>query len=613
MIGTEDRYIIQKCLDGETEAFGFLVDRYRESVYALAYSKLRNSHDSEDITQEVFIRAYQKLRTLKQWDNMHAWLYSITNNMCKDWIKIQSKRPDRISIEDQDPQKIENLAANSQDDPMIEALNEALESLPEMYRQVITLYYLGGKDNKEIANFLGISPDSVRQRLTRARSLLREEINAMMGRAFETQRLPAGFTFRIIEAVKHVRINPVSTSNGVPWGLSLAAGLLCLALGLNSQFTNMFQVADLNPTIAGESSVAETGDFQIDIVEISDDPLLQNAFFMAPQGEGGTWARKEDMPNALWGSSASAVNGKIYVIGGGLDNNVPTNSVVEYDPATGKWTKKADMPTARGLLSTAVMNGKIYAIGGARFWEAVPDVGLSTIEEYDPVADKWTEKADMPTARYVHTSSVVDGKIYVIGGATVFSFVSAVEEYDPATDTWTKKANMPTATMLHSASVLNGKIYIMGGQIPLPLPPSTIANSKVEEYDPVTDTWTEKADMSTARCLLASSVANGKIYAIGGYKDVWMGNPISLVEEYDPLTDTWTRKPDMPTSRYLIASSVVNGKIYTFGGTDTWLGWNAFGKPLSTVEEYTPEGWQSVSPVSPQGKKQNTWGGTKTY
>jgi N-acetylneuraminic acid mutarotase len=432
----------------------------------------------------------------------------------------------------------------------------------------------------------------------------------MMGRAFETQRLPAGFTFRIIEAVKHVRINPVSTSNGVPWGLSLAAGLLCLALGLNPQFTDMFQVADLNPTIAGESSVAETGDFQIDIVKIPDDPLLQNAFFMAPQGEGGTWARREDMPDALWGSSASAVNDKIYVIGGGLDNNVPTKSVVEYDPATGKWTKKADMPTARGLLSTAVVNGKIYAIGGARFWEAVPDVGLSTVEEYDPVADKWTEKADMPTARYVHTSSVVDGKIYVIGGATVFSFVSAVEEYDPATDTWTKKANMPTATMLHSASVLNGRIYIMGGQILLPVPPSTIANSKVEEYDPVTDTWTEKADMSTARCLLASGVANGKIYAIGGYKDVWMGNPISLVEEYDPVTDKWTRKPDMPTPRYLIASSVVNGKIYIFGGTDTWLGWNAFGKPLSTVEEYTPESWQSVSP---QGKKQNTWGKTKSF
>jgi len=108
MIGTEDRYIIQKCLEGEKEAFGFLVDRYRESVYDLAYSKLRNCHDSEDVTQKVFIKAYQKLRTLKQWDNMHAWLYSITNNICKDWIKIRSKKPDRVFIEDQDPRKIEN-------------------------------------------------------------------------------------------------------------------------------------------------------------------------------------------------------------------------------------------------------------------------------------------------------------------------------------------------------------------------------------------------------------------------------------------------------------------------------------------------------------------------
>jgi len=57
---TEDGYIIHKCLNGEREAFGFLVDKYRESIYAFASSKLRNFHDAEDITQEVFIKAYTK-------------------------------------------------------------------------------------------------------------------------------------------------------------------------------------------------------------------------------------------------------------------------------------------------------------------------------------------------------------------------------------------------------------------------------------------------------------------------------------------------------------------------------------------------------------------------
>jgi len=62
---TEDGHIIYKCLNGDRVAYGLLVDKYKESIYALAYSKLGNFHDAEDVTQEVFIKAYQKLRTLK--------------------------------------------------------------------------------------------------------------------------------------------------------------------------------------------------------------------------------------------------------------------------------------------------------------------------------------------------------------------------------------------------------------------------------------------------------------------------------------------------------------------------------------------------------------------
>ncbi len=66
---TEDGYIIQQCLDGDAAAFGFLVEKYMKPVYALAYSRIENFHDAQDITQEVFIKAYQRLRTLRRWDN----------------------------------------------------------------------------------------------------------------------------------------------------------------------------------------------------------------------------------------------------------------------------------------------------------------------------------------------------------------------------------------------------------------------------------------------------------------------------------------------------------------------------------------------------------------
>ncbi|MBC8228065.1 sigma-70 family RNA polymerase sigma factor, partial [bacterium] len=99
---TEDGYIINKCLNGEKEAFGFLVDKYRESIYAFAYSKLRNFHDAEDITQEVFIKAFRKLHTLRRWDNFLAWLYAITSNLCKNFLRSKFNRPDREFIAEQD-------------------------------------------------------------------------------------------------------------------------------------------------------------------------------------------------------------------------------------------------------------------------------------------------------------------------------------------------------------------------------------------------------------------------------------------------------------------------------------------------------------------------------
>ncbi len=175
---TADRSLISKCLSGDSAAFGLLVDRYKESIYALAYSKLGNFHDAEDITQEAFIKAYRNLRKLRHWDDFHAWMYAITSNLCKDWIRNKSRKPDCEFIEDQVP---ESLNYSLDEDKLKETLHEAMDSLPEIYRQVLSLYYLGGMNTTEIAKFLRVSQTSIYQRLSRARSLLRKEMIDMMG------------------------------------------------------------------------------------------------------------------------------------------------------------------------------------------------------------------------------------------------------------------------------------------------------------------------------------------------------------------------------------------------------------------------------------------------
>jgi N-acetylneuraminic acid mutarotase len=228
--------------------------------------------------------------------------------------------------------------------------------------------------------------------------------------------------------------------------------------------------------------------------------------------------------------------------------------------ASFNWTRKADMPTPRWGHSSAVVNGKIYIIGGGT---SEPDLTvLSTVEEYDPITDTWTRKADMPTARgwMSRSSAVVNGRIYVIGGIDGVDRLPTVEEYDPATDTWTRKANMPTPRWNLATCELNGKIYAIGGS---PSTSSLTGLVVVEEYDPATDAWTRKADMPLGVWGPCANVVNGKIYAFGGRP----GNTaVPNVQEYDPATDTWTRKADMLVGTSQMASVALHDKIIVIGG-----------------------------------------------
>jgi RNA polymerase sigma factor (sigma-70 family) len=611
---TDDGHIIFQCLNGDPEAFGILVDKYKEGIYAYTYAKLQNWHDAEDLSQEVFIQAYQKLHTLKRWDSFAGWLYRIASNFCKNWQISRSKRPDRDFIEDQDPAILDKPSIDSHhENEMLQSVREMLNSLPETYREVLMLYYFGGMDSNNIAEVLGTSPSAIRVRLSRAKAQLREDIFTMTSATFPEQKIKAGFTFRIVEAIKRIKIHPVSQIRGLPYGLSLATAIMVTIISLNPYINWFNQISNnVNLLLPSETKVLKVGEIPVDVVKISNVSIManlmgkgkggeskqpdENAFFMAPQAEG-TWANKAEMLTARYYLSTCMVNGKIYAIGGrtGAQLAGPVlASTEEYDQVADKWTKKADMPTARDSVSIAVVNNKIYVIGGS------PDAGfLATVEEYDPIADKWTKKTDMPTARTGSSASAVNGKIYVIGGMNSTICLPTVEEYDPVADIWSKKTDMPSSRGCHSASVVNGKIYVIGGGATGWIPVST-----VEEYDPATDKWTKKANMPTTRYALSTSAVNGKIYAIGGganrFADVF-----SAVEEYDPVANIWTRKADMPFVRTGLSTSAMNGKIYIIGGAGSnWI------DIFSTVEEYTPEGWPFA--VSSSRKLPTTWGKVRT-
>ncbi|MBN2314543.1 MAG: hypothetical protein JXM79_11480 [Sedimentisphaerales bacterium] len=260
-----------------------------------------------------------------------------------------------------------------------------------------------------------------------------------------------------------------------------------------------------------------------------------------------------------------------FIVSGFL-NIVPICSALEY-----VWTQKSDMPTPRWTHTSAMVGGKIYVIGGLTSQPG--ERALSTVEEYDPSTNTWARKADMPTARgnMVGSSAVVDGKIYVIGGDDNVSWAwPTVEEYDPATDTWTRKTDMPTSRWGLATCTVNGKIYAIGGA-----PTSYTGLNAVEQYNPIADTWTRKANMPTGLWGLCAKVVNGKIYAFGGRTGT---TAVPNTYEYDPATDTWTRKADMllPTSQ--MGSAVLGDKIIVIGG------WHISSRfPYTTVQMYDTE------------------------
>lgn len=256
------------------------------------------------------------------------------------------------------------------------------------------------------------------------------------------------------------------------------------------------------------------------------------------------------MPTARNWLTSSVINEKIYVIGG--YNGSYLNNVEVYDPKTNSWETKAPLSIARRSLTSSVIDGKLYVVGGYNGKE------LNTLEVYDPTTNTWETKANMPTSRgYQLQSEAVNGKLYVIGGSE--SYTNKVEMYDPVTNKWETKSPMPTGRGYFTTSVVNNKIYCIGG-----FNGNSILN-KLEVYDPATDTWETKANMPTSRGYLTSSVMDNLIYVIGGANE---NNNIktSTVEMYNPATDTWETKTRMPTPTSYLTSETVGDKIFVIGG-----------------------------------------------
>ncbi|MCG9131689.1 sigma-70 family RNA polymerase sigma factor [Candidatus Poribacteria bacterium] len=245
-----DVALIQRVLEGDDTAFSALVEKYQRSVHALAWRKIGDFHIAEDITQDTFLKAYQRLSTLKKPQRFASWLYVIAANHCSTWLR--KKRLWTESLENTSSGQVEKatysghvIAENEQVamETQREVVKNLLAKLQESERTVMVLYYLGEMSYEEISEFLGVSVAAIKNRLYRARNRLKKE-EPMIREALGNFQITPNLTENIMREIS--RLKTTAPSGGkpfVPWAIGVSAlAVAFLILGIaNHQSLSRFQ------------------------------------------------------------------------------------------------------------------------------------------------------------------------------------------------------------------------------------------------------------------------------------------------------------------------------------------------------------------------------------
>ena len=245
----DDVQLIHRVLAGDEEAFTALVRKYQKSVHALAWRKIGDFHIAEEIAQDAFLQAYKNLATLRNPNQFAGWLYVIASNLCKRWH--QSRKPAMQSLENTSVTEIEESSykrhISDQREMEVmehrrEIVKELLEKLPESERTVVTLHYLGEMTTKEIGKFLGVSVNTIKSRLRRARERLQEE-ELLVRETLGSVQLSNDFIESIMRQVADMKPIPPQVGKPLlPWvAFGTAAVFILLMIGVGSQYLARFQ------------------------------------------------------------------------------------------------------------------------------------------------------------------------------------------------------------------------------------------------------------------------------------------------------------------------------------------------------------------------------------
>ena len=428
---------IRRILAGDENAFVSLVEKYQKQVHALAWRKIGDFHIAEEITQDTFLKVYQKLSTLKDPTQFSGWLYVIATNQCRAWLR--KKRIETASLEDTDIALVEGGAysryvADEHAKVTVEAQREVvkklLAKLKESERTVMTLHYFGDMTCEEISRFLGVSTSAIKLRLHRARQRLQKE-EPMIREALSNFQLSPNLTENIMQKVE--RIKPTAPSGSKPlvqWVLGASTALLiALMLGMGSQYLARFQqpysldsqsettVELIDAPIV--QNLEAIPDIQNQLGENSDDPgkgdgtEQESNQVLSDKGDYTEWGLPKEAKARL---GKGKITGNIAYSPDGTRMAVASHiGVWIYDAQSGE---EIDFLWSVGPLVRLLTNKKINLSGGEPGWITCmsfsPDSKILATGNWDHTIVLWNVTTKQQIAALTGLRNKVNSKVYSI-------------------------------------------------------------------------------------------------------------------------------------------------------------------------------------------------------
>ena len=400
-----DVQLIRRILSGDDEAFGVLIQKYRKGVHALIWRKIGDFHYAEEITQDVFLQVYQKLSTLKNPNQFAGWLYVIVDRLCINWL--QRHKPAEQSLEATSIREIEEFsyACYVSEQRETEALErrhtvvkKLLEKLPESERTVVTLYYLGEMTTKEIGKFLGVSVNTIKSRLRRARKRLLDAQELFVQKVLGGVQLSENLTSHIMRQIADMKpIPPPAAKPLFPWvAFGTATLLIALLLGASYPYLTRFQQpysfeAESEPTI-----------------EIIDVPFTLNI------------DSKPDVRNQIGSAVSSGRSNSEGLQVSETHLTTATEADVPAKFSTSQWTQ-ASGPEGTPIFDTfATSDGTLYIETQTGIYRLTAD------------APAWTRlKANIPTPGGDMSMTEHRGILYIVSADEIFASSDDGETWNP--------------------------------------------------------------------------------------------------------------------------------------------------------------------------------------